>query len=126
MITSPGRSVGASRVSPWNSYSSRFIAPSITPGRVQPVMAQGGDEGPGVAVAEGRMVDKARLLNGHPVVLAMFVFGDVSLMKPRRVNALRMNGWRPVIQIWRAGSRTASARGLASPFVGQPALLHEA
>ena len=72
------------------------------PGRVQPVMAQGGDEGLGVSVAKGHMVDKARPFGDHPVVLAMFVFSDVSLMKPRRVNALRMNGGRRVTQVWRA------------------------
>src|SRR5210317_1629456 len=41
-------------------------------------------------------------LGDHPVVLTMFVFSEVSSMKPMRVNRLRMNGWRRVIQIWRA------------------------
>ena len=34
------------------------------PGRIQPIMAQGGNEGLGAPVAEGRMVDQARAFRG--------------------------------------------------------------
>ncbi|WP_199260697.1 hypothetical protein [Paracoccus binzhouensis] len=68
------------------------------PGCIQPVMAQRGDEGLGIPVAEGRMVDQTRPSGGHPVVLAMLVFSEVSSMNPMRGNRFAMNGWRRVIQ----------------------------
>ena len=72
MITSPGCKVGASCVLTSRSNSSRFIhcpavhvymherGPVDDPRRIQPIMAQGGDEGLSAPMADRHMIRQSR------------------------------------------------------------------
>jgi hypothetical protein len=71
--------------------------PTDQPRRVQSFVAQGSDEGLGLPMAKGGVIDRAR--SAHPVVLAMLVLMDVSLARTfgSSINAklvimLRMKG----------------------------------
>ena len=82
------------------------------PGRIQPVVTQGSDEGLGVPMAKRHVINQALAGRAHPAVLIMLVFRDVSSMKARCGRKLLINGWRRLIQ--KARSRATSGRACSA------------
>jgi len=92
MIASPLCNLGANWVSTQRSNVSPFIAPSMTHGASSRLWRRAAMKVRVFQWPKGAWSIRRPPFGDQPVVLAVFVFSEVSPMKPMRGNRLRMKG----------------------------------